>query len=62
MKVYLPESLPENKVDIFFPLSPRRILSVLIRVSDTKVKAEASVHMGCPPDYTFFSFLAHVSG
>lgn len=60
MKVYLPESVPENRVDIFF--SPRRKLSVLIKVSDTTVQGEASVHTGCLPDYTFFPILEHVTG
>lgn len=58
-KVYLPASVPGNKLDVFFST---RKLSVLIKVCDTSVQAEASVHTGRPPDYTFFPFLAHVTG
>lgn len=49
VKVYLPPSVPENKVYIF---SPRRKLSVLISLSDTTVQAEASMHTSCLPDYS----------
>lgn len=66
-RVSLPVSLPENKVGVFFPFflflsSPRRKLSVLIKVSDTTVQAEAPVHTACPRDYTLFPFLEHVTG
>lgn len=52
-KVYPPDSLLAKKRFFFWH---RGKLSVLIKVPDTNLQAEAPVHTGRLPDYTFLPF------